>query len=156
MRCDSGAGVIEALVGLVHDLVGPVESALDIAHRRAQQPPRLGIERATARAELLAQPGEQLPQALFGHLRPPWSVLARRAERRTRRRRGRGGALAAEQLLPAVLASEPLTLFGELHTLGRERDHIRLAVHVDLALQLLVEFGSHCVLSRKRCTCCRW
>src|SRR6185437_14882081 len=32
--------------------------------------------------------------------------------------------------------------------LGRERDHVGLAVHVDLALKHLVEFGSHYFLSR--------
>ena len=51
-----------------------------------------------------------------------------------------------EQVLPGVLAPEALALLGELHTLGRERDHVGLAIHVDLTLELFVEFGSHCFL----------
>ena len=47
------------------------------------------------------------------------------------------------QFLPGDFLAEPLALLGQLHALGRERDHVRLAVDLDLALELLVEFGSH-------------
>jgi hypothetical protein len=43
-------------------------------------------------------------------------------------------AFAADQLLPGVLAPQALALLGELHSLGRERDHIGLTVDFDLAL----------------------
>src|SRR5689334_18936433 len=60
---------------------------------------------------------------------------------------GRCGSLRAEQILPGVFATEALALFGELHSGGRERDHVGLAIHIDFALEQLVQLGSHCVLS---------
>src|SRR5579862_1527035 len=62
--------------------------------------------------------------------------------------RGSGcSGLGTEQILPGVFATEALALFGEFYSLGRERDHVGLAIHIDLALQQLVQLGSHCVLS---------
>src|SRR5579863_7746798 len=54
-------------------------------------------------------------------------------------------ARSADECLPGVLAPETLALLGEFHALGRQRDRVELAIHLDLALQLFVELGSHCV-----------
>src|SRR6184192_1118532 len=64
----------------------------------------------------------------------------------SRRQRG----IAADEILPGELPSEALALLGELQSFRRERHHERLALHVDLAFQLLVEFRSHCVPSRAK------
>src|SRR5580700_224410 len=73
-----------------------------------------------------------------------FSSCVRSLSRRTERATARSAAgAAAEQILPGVLAAEALALLGELHALGRERDHVRLTVHLDLALELFIELGSH-------------
>src|SRR5580704_12419250 len=70
------------------------------------------------------------------------------AERQTAAGGRRG--IPAEQFLPGEFLAEAFALLGELQALGRERNHVGLAVDFDFALQLLVEFGSHsCPL-----TCC--
>src|SRR5215470_17224477 len=105
------------------------------------EPLAILLAQRAARAQVLAQPREQLTQSPLAHSRPP-ARLSRWAERAA----GRAAATAvAEQILPGVLAPESLALLRELHALGGERDHVGLAIDLDLALELLVELGSHCV-----------
>src|SRR5512146_1956435 len=66
-----------------------------------------------------------------------------RLHARAERRRGRG--LAIQQPFPAELLSLAPALLGELQTLGGDGQHVGLAVHVDLALQGLLELGSHVI-----------
>src|SRR5580698_1064313 len=54
-----------------------------------------------------------------------------------------GGRIPADQFFPGELLAETLALLGELQPLGGERHHVGLAVDFDLALEQLVEFGSH-------------
>src|SRR6185437_16385091 len=44
---------------------------------------------------------------------------------------------------PAELLPRASALLGDLQTLGGDSQHVGLAVHVDLALQGLLELGSH-------------
>src|SRR5579863_3837869 len=99
------------------------------------RPPPAARRRSGARAPA--------PAARAGPPRPSRAGLlgAAGGERGAERVRERG--IPAHQFLPGELLAEPLALLGQLHALGRERDHVGLAVDFDLALQLLVEFGSH-------------
>src|SRR5579871_1131901 len=119
------------------------ESALDVAHHRAEQLARFAIER-TARCQALVHAGKQLAQALRSHTA---STTASGPAAESGLRCAGCGALDTEQILPGVFATETLALFREFYSLGRERDHVGLAIHIDLALQQLVQLGSHCVLS---------
>src|SRR5580765_491995 len=51
--------------------------------------------------------------------------------------------LSAEDVFPGELVTGALALQHQLHAFRRNRKHVRLAVHVDLALQSLIELRSH-------------
>src|SRR5687768_4297352 len=50
---------------------------------------------------------------------------------------------ARPELLPGDLASLAEALLGQLHALGGDGDHVCSTVHLDLALDGLVELGRH-------------
>src|SRR5687767_7491676 len=54
--------------------------------------------------------------------------------------------LSIDEILPAELLPFALALRGHLHTFRRERDHIGLALDLDLALQGFFQFGGHGIL----------